>query len=121
MKQTLFSALIPVSLVLFVALSFFSGPAGVCPTLQVAAAASQQQPFPGPEPHLMPGRIEAEDFDVGGQGVAYHDLTLENEGDKYRPDAVAIEPTTDLEGGYNVGWTEAGEWLAYTVDVASTG
>src|SRR5262249_10952263 len=29
--------------------------------------------------------------------------------------------TTDTGGGYNVGWTDAGEWLAYAVSVAQGG
>jgi hypothetical protein len=32
-----------------------------------------------------------------------------------------LEPTSDTGGGYNVGWTRAGEWLNYTVNVAITG
>jgi hypothetical protein len=57
-------------------------------------------------PHSIPGRIEAEDYDIGGE---------------YRQEDVGIEGTSDLEGGHNTGWTEEGEWLAYTVDVACTG
>ncbi|NIV30584.1 MAG: carbohydrate-binding protein, partial [Anaerolineae bacterium] len=79
------------------------------------------QPFPGPELHPIPGRIEAEDYDLGGEGAAYHDTTGGNEGGEYRSDDVDIQITTDLEGGYNVGWLEEGEWLEYAVDVASNG
>jgi beta-glucosidase len=121
MKRTLFSAMMPTSLVLLVGLVFLSGPAGACPDLRVALAPAEQQPVPGSEPHLIPGRIEAEDYDVGGQGVAYYDSTLGNEGGEYRSDDVDIEITADQDGGYNVGWIEEGEWLAYTVDVVSTG
>ena len=28
----------------------------------------------------LPGRVEAENFDNGGEGVAYHDVTSANEG-----------------------------------------
>jgi hypothetical protein len=34
---------------------------------------------------------------------------------------VDLEGTTDTGGGYNVGWTLAGEWLEYTVNVATAG
>ncbi|QLG47769.2 carbohydrate-binding protein [Natrinema halophilum] len=64
--------------------------------------------------HSFPGRIEAEEYDTGGQGVAYNDTTSGNAGGAYRSDGV------DIEGGgdnYNIGWTEAGEWYEYTVDV----
>jgi len=80
-----------------------------------------QPPYPGPDPHPVPGKIEAEDYDTGGEGVAYHDTTLGNEGGEYRGDDVDIEIATDMGGGYNVGWIEEGEWLTYTVDVAPTG
>jgi len=32
---------------------------------------------------------------------------------------VDVQPTTDTGGGYDVGWTKAGEWLAYTVNVTT--
>jgi len=69
----------------------------------------------------IPGRIEAEDYKLGGEGVAYHDTTLSNNGGEYRADDVDIEATTDVGAGYDVGWTVAGEWLAYDVDVSSAG
>ena len=67
----------------------------------------------------MPGRIEAENFDNGGEGVAYHDTTPGNSGGAYRNTDVDLEVSSD--GGYDVGWTAAGEWLNYTVSVASSG
>jgi beta-glucosidase len=79
------------------------------------------QPYPGPDPHPVPGKIEAEDYDGGGEGVAYHDTTPGNEGGEYRSEDVDIEITSDAGGGFNAGWIEEGEWLAYTVDVASPG
>lgn len=60
--------------------------------------------------------IQAEDFDNGGEGVAYHDLDLANNGGKYRSTGVDIEATT---GGYNIGYIRAGEWLEYTVNVTA--
>ena len=92
-----------------------------------ALAASQpmtptaRHPYPGPDPHPIPGTMEAEDYDAGGEGVAYHDTTLGNQGGEYRDDDVDIESTTDVGGGYNVGWIKEGEWLEYSVDVASAG
>jgi hypothetical protein len=77
-----------------------------------------QQPYGG-TPWPIPGKIEAEDYDTGGEGVAYHDTDAANNGGLYRSDGVDIE--TCGEGGYNVGWMEAGEWLEYTVKVAETG
>ncbi len=67
----------------------------------------------------IPGRIEAEDYDLGGEGIAYHDNDTGNNGGQYRSDAVDIESCN--EGGYNVGWMAANEWLEYTVKVAYAG
>jgi rhamnogalacturonyl hydrolase YesR len=78
-----------------------------------------QTPYPGPDLHAIPGRIEAENYDNDGEGVAYHDLTSGNEGGEYRTDDVDIE--TCSEGNYNIGWLESGEWLEYSVIVATTG
>ncbi|MDB5049861.1 MAG: hypothetical protein JWO30_2932 [Fibrobacteres bacterium] len=69
----------------------------------------------------LPGRIQAEAYKNGGETVGYHDLTLGNTGNQYRTDNVDIEATTDVGGGFNVGWVDAGEWLAYDVNVASAG
>jgi endonuclease/exonuclease/phosphatase family metal-dependent hydrolase len=72
-------------------------------------------------PAAIPGRIEGEKFDEGGEGVAYHDTTAGNSGGQFRSTDVDIEGTTDTGGGYDVGWLPATEWLKFTVSVASTG
>jgi hypothetical protein len=78
-------------------------------------------PFHG-SPSAIPGKIEAEDFDTGGEGVAYHDNDTGNNGNQYRTlEGVDIENCTDAGGGYNTGWTNPGEWLEYTVAVAAAG
>ncbi len=76
----------------------------------------------------IPGIIEAENFDNGGQGEAYNDTNPEvnnaspTPGNRYRNDeGVDIEATQDVEGGQNISFINAGEWLEYTVDVAETG
>lgn len=79
---------------------------------------SGQRPYGG-SAWPVPGRIEAEDYDVGGEGVAYHDTTSGNAGGAYRDDDVDIESAT--EGGYNVGWIDPDEWLEYTVSVDTDG
>ncbi len=78
-----------------------------------------QTPYPGPDLHAIPGRIEAENYDDDGEGVAYHDTTSGNSGGDYRSDDVDVE--TCGEGGFNVGWIASGEWLEYSVNVATTG
>lgn len=83
-------------------------------------------PVPGQGPYggvpwVIPGTIQAENYDTGGQNVAYYDTTSGNSGGAYRSDHVDIEPCTDSGGGYNVGWIENGEWLEYTVNVTQAG
>ncbi len=41
------------------------------------------------------------------------DTTAGNTGGAYRTGNVDIEPTTDTNGGHNVGWIVATEWLSY--------
>jgi hypothetical protein len=77
-------------------------------------------PFGG-TPTAIPGTIEAENFDEGGPSVSYSDTTPGNSGGAYRATDVDLQATTDTGGGYNVGWTKAGEWLKYTVNVAIAG
>jgi hypothetical protein len=67
-------------------------------------------------------RIQAENFDTGGEGVAYHDTDVANSGGVYRTtEGVDIQATTDTGGGNNVGWINAGEWIEFTVNVATAG
>ncbi len=76
----------------------------------------------GGTPSQVPGTIEAENYDLGGQGNAYYDTDVQNNGGMYRPlDGVDIESCSDVNGGYDVGWTQNGEWIAYTIEVTDTG
>ncbi|MGI9547261.1 MAG: choice-of-anchor D domain-containing protein [Flavobacteriaceae bacterium] len=79
-------------------------------------------------PTAFPGCLEVENYDTGGQGEAYNDTDPSlNEGSKaagnlYRShEGPDLEPTTDLGGGQNLGFTVNGEWLEYTVDIAAAG
>jgi peptidoglycan/xylan/chitin deacetylase (PgdA/CDA1 family) len=65
----------------------------------------------------IPGKVEFENFDVGGEGISYHESTTTNQGDAF----IRTEPV-DLEvrsGGYNLGYTFTGEWLEYTVNITT--
>ena len=77
-------------------------------------------PFSG-FPALVPGVVQAENFDGGGEGVAYHDTDAANNGGQYRSTGVDIETAADSTSGYDVGWTASGEWLKYTVNAAVDG
>jgi hypothetical protein len=74
------------------------------------------QPFDGVP--VLPGRVQAQNYDLGGEGVAYHDTTAGSEYDlDYRDSDVDIRQTQDVSGEYNVGYFDDGEWLEYTVEV----
>lgn len=81
-----------------------------------------QAPFKGVA-FEIPGRIQAEEYDLGGQGVAYNEAnTNGNQGSAVlRNDEVDIEATSDVGGGYNIGYALNGEWLEYTVNVTNAG
>ncbi|MFT7559181.1 MAG: beta-glucanase (GH16 family) [Flavobacteriales bacterium] len=79
---------------------------------------SGQSPYSG-SPVTIPGVIEVENYDLGGEGVAYHDADSENIGGQHRSDGVDVEGSSN--GGHNIGWTGDGEWLEYTINVASAG
>ena len=66
----------------------------------------------------LPGRIEAENYRYGGEGVGYHDTSDGNNGGVYRFDDVDIRQSV---GHFQVSSIEAGEWLAYDVDVQQSG
>jgi GH35 family endo-1,4-beta-xylanase len=75
--------------------------------------------------HPIPGIIQVEEYDQGGNGLAYMDNTP---GSEVTPvvnfranEDVDLEVCTDAGGGYNLGYSTAGEWLEYTVNVQSTG
>jgi hypothetical protein len=81
-------------------------------------AAVTQTPYGGTAVAL-PGRVQAENYDLGGVDVAFKDSTAGNAGALYRTDDVDLEVSS--QGGYNVGWVTSGEWLEYTVNVATAG
>lgn len=69
--------------------------------------------------HLLPGKVMAVDYMLGGEGIAYHDKTAGNIGRKYRYDGVDIRNHPD--GTFNIGWNQPGEWYKYNVDIATGG
>jgi endoglucanase len=77
-------------------------------------------PYSG-APAAIPGMIEAENFDNGGEGAGYHDGDATNLGGQFRSTGVDVETTGDVGGGFDVGWVSPGEWLQYTVAVATAG
>jgi hypothetical protein len=96
----------------------------------------------------IPGRVECAYYDLGGEGVAYHDTDTKNNGsgglnpaDGTYLNEFRMKEGVDIsytkfhdqidDNPYNlvkppenqlyVGWTEPGEWFKITVDVAHAG
>jgi len=69
--------------------------------------------------HNVPCTIEAEDYDLGGEGVAFH-WQNKTEGNRrdYREDPVCI---TAANGGLALTNTNGGNWTNYTVNVTEAG
>ena len=69
----------------------------------------------------LPGTLEAENFDSGGEGMTFHDSDTKNEGTTaYRNDGGGVD-IIQTPTGYGIGYTAVGEWLEYTVDVTEAG
>ncbi|WP_405590946.1 carbohydrate-binding protein [Streptomyces sp. NBC_01190] len=81
---------------------------------------SREAPFGG-SPAAVPGTVQAENYDTGGQGVAYSVASANGSGNGYRPDGIDLETTADSGGGYDLGWTGGAQWFRYTVDAAAAG
>jgi hypothetical protein len=72
-------------------------------------------------PQAVPGTVQAENYDTGGPQVGYFVGSVNGTADGYRSDGVDLEQTSDTGGGYDVGWTNSGQWFRYTVNVATAG
>jgi Carbohydrate binding module (family 6)/Beta-1,3-glucanase len=84
------------------------------------ARAATEGPYGGTAA-AVPGAVFAENYDTGGQAVAYNVASVNGSANSYRSDGVDLEATTDTGGGYDLGWTAAGQWFKYTVNVATAG
>jgi hypothetical protein len=100
-----------------------SGNVGAFDWFKITAGATpvSQSAYPSGTPWALPGTMQAENFDNGGEGVACHDTTVANQGSAYRAaECVDIAADAGAGNGFVVGWTLAGEWLEYTVNIASS-
>lgn len=94
-------------------------PASSGPVVVAAPPPVAQTPFKGAM--FATGQtIQSEDFDNGGEGVAFHDVDSINiGGSSYRTNsAVDIQ---DMSGGRFLAFTKAGEWDEYSLNVAKAG
>lgn len=83
------------------------------------APSAPQTPYNGVAASI-PGKIEAENFDEGGARKAYSDEESENQGDALFRTEEGVDVVAIPEGKA-VGYTIAGEWLEYTVNVEESG
>ncbi len=86
---------------------------------------SGDAPFGG-TPAAVPGTVYAANYDTGGPGTAYNVTAVNGTANSYRSDGVDLEATADTTnntgaGADNMGWTGAGQWFKYTVQVATAG
>jgi N-acetylneuraminic acid mutarotase len=89
-------------------------------------------PFPQTTPTVPANTVMFANFDNGGEGVAFHDYDDRNLGGDYRRknSGVDIERNDDADAtnlgsapgvGRSVGYTRAGEYLKYTLNVSTDG
>ncbi len=93
----------------------------------IVADIATSRPFNGAHVFSLasPCVIKAGDFDLGGEGNAFHDQDSGNSvgNDNYRQSGGDKQGfPVEVEGnGNNIGYTNAGEWLLYTVEVQDAG
>ena len=77
-----------------------------------------QTPF-NANPIAIPGELEVEEYDNGGEGLAYHDNEAAN-----IPGGFRLEEGVDigaLGDGFILEYVASGEWIEYAVDVMQSG
>jgi PKD repeat protein len=71
----------------------------------------------GGTPVSIPGTIQAENYDIGGEGIAYHDMDANNQ---FYRSGEGVDLSGD-GGKIHVNWIVAGEWIEYTFKVNEVG
>jgi len=89
--------------------------------IETETVAAAEGPYPGPSAAAIPGTVLAENYDTGGQGIAYNVTSTNGSDNAYRPQGVDLEAASSPATGNDLGWTAAGQWFKYTVDVSTAG
>lgn len=93
---------------------------GFTATCEVSVLASEAKiSYPDGIPTKIPGNINATYYDMGGEGIGYHDLTKINDGDGIRKDQ-GVDTEFRLPEG-TIGGIVTTEWVEYTVEVLEDG
>ena len=97
------------------------GKENVTTTTKSVKVKGKRAPYKGTAVSL-PGTVQAENFDEGGEGLSFHDTNTEGQGDAqtYRDDAEGMDIVKG-NNGYALGYTAKGEWTEYTVNVTQAG
>lgn len=80
-----------------------------------SAHSTPQTPY-NSVPAAIPGKIQAEEYDLGGPRKGFYDMDVQNRGEAFRNDGVDIYES-DEPNGFAVGYAQKDEWTAYTVNV----
>ncbi len=75
--------------------------------------------YPDGTPHPVPCTINSTHYDLGGEGVGYHDNNPANSGDGIRQEQ-GVDTEYRMEEG-SIGGIQNGEWLEYTLNVEDEG
>jgi PKD repeat protein len=94
------------------------GTATSTPTPRPTATPAPVPQAPYPAAHVLPAQVEAEHFDTGGEGVAYHDLEPENLGNSNLRPGEGVDVETN-GGVTDVCYVRAGEHLEYSVETTA--
>ncbi len=86
-------------------------------TMKVTA---KREPFTAGKPATLPGTLQTEYYDKGGEGAAYHDNDAQNQGDANYRASEGVD-IVNGNGGRALGYTSTGEWVEYTIDVQEAG
>ena len=86
-----------------------------------AARPPPRAPTAGPR-RRCPAPCSRRTTTPAGRASAYNVTSVNGTANSYRSDGVDLEATTDTGGPANdLGWTAAGQWFKYTVNVATAG
>jgi hypothetical protein len=69
----------------------------------------------------IPGTVMNENYDTGGSGVGYDVSSTNGSANSYRSDGIDLEAASSPATGDDLGWSAAGQWFRYTVNVATAG
>jgi hypothetical protein len=124
---------------------------GLVSFISAGSAFSQLKDYKGKPwngtPQVIPGKVQCEFYDLGGEGIAYHDDDSVNNGsgrlnpangdflNEFRMNEgvdISYTKSNNIDNTiYNfaeqnmkqlyAGWTKPGEWINYTVDVKQSG